>query len=126
MAVLVPVAAVDKKDDCQWTALQLAVREGQSSVIKTLLDAGAALDTEGVDEWTPLFNAAMKGQKAVVASLLDHGADPEAKESVGSTPLKDREADMNARNADGLQHCWKHLSGATWPWCEGSSTAGPI
>ena len=73
-------ADMNRKDNYKRTALHLASRcwWGQSSVIKTLAEAGANLNVQdGLGEWgmTPLMWAAYRGHANVVVELIRAGAD---------------------------------------------------
>jgi ankyrin repeat protein len=72
-----------------YTALHLASRAGEASVVEALLGAGsdpeAATSSGGA---RPLHFAALSGDAATVTALLEHGADPNGREQQwGQTPL---------------------------------------
>jgi ankyrin repeat protein len=69
------------------TLLQEAAAKGQLSVVKILLDNGAAVDGVRQGDLTPLDLAAFNGHKAVVDFLLSKGAKADARTENGITPL---------------------------------------
>jgi ankyrin repeat protein len=69
------------------TLLQEAAAKGELSVVKLLLDNGAAVDGLRQGEVTPLDLAAFNGHKAVVDFLLSKGAKADARTENGITPL---------------------------------------
>jgi ankyrin repeat protein len=72
----------------QHTPLHVASRTGQSTVVRTLLDAGADPHAATSSGATPLHLAAQAGSAEAVAALLDHGADVNVQEHTwGQTPL---------------------------------------
>jgi ankyrin repeat protein len=70
------------------TPLLLAVREGHTAAVKTLLDGGADINQwrQG-DRTTPLLLAAINGHYDLVGLLLERGADPNLASEAGATPL---------------------------------------
>lgn len=67
------------------TALAQAAEAGQSEIVRTLLDAGAAPDLGGVT--TPLEAAVVEGHAEVAQTLIDAGADVNRAVEDGFTPL---------------------------------------
>jgi ankyrin repeat protein len=66
------------------SALRLAAYQGQLSLVKRLVEAGAQLEMEG---WTPLIYATFNGHAEVVEYLLSKGADINAVSESGMTAL---------------------------------------
>ena len=65
-----------------------AVRKGDLSLTRSLLDKGANVNAKGLYDQTPLFFAADRGHLEVARLLIDRGAKIEAKDSFyGMTPL---------------------------------------
>jgi len=56
------------------TALHIAAREGNSEIVKTLIEYGADIDSVDNENWTPLMRAAISGNKEIVDLLLTKGA----------------------------------------------------
>jgi ankyrin repeat protein len=69
------------------TLLQAAAGKGQLSIVKLLLDNGAAVNGVRQLATTPLHYAAFNGHKAVVDFLLSKGANADAQTEQGVTPL---------------------------------------
>ena len=81
------------------TPLTFAVAQGNETVVKQLLAAGAPVNSparvpfysrEGdapTGFWAPLHAAASKGDKEMVSLLLAAGADPNGRDKKGRTPL---------------------------------------
>ena len=65
----------DIYDNLTNTPLIEAVRSGQASRIKELIDLGADINQAGEQGWTPLNWAAGKGSLEVTALLVEKGAD---------------------------------------------------
>jgi len=66
---------VNQKNKGGATALHIASREGNLSIVKILIDAGAntnLIDNEG---YTPLMRASLMGNSEIVEYLLNNGAD---------------------------------------------------
>ncbi|EWG52286.1 hypothetical protein FVEG_16962 [Fusarium verticillioides 7600] len=75
-------------EDENKTPLHLAAQKGFRSVVKKLLDEGAADVSVGdEDEWTALHFACSEGHIEVIDELLRHGADPRLTDSFGRNPL---------------------------------------
>ena len=77
--------------------LTLAVKHGQLSSVRLLLDLGADVDErilleqveEPTESWgTPLWYAALAGDLAITRELLDRGADPNANVYASGWPLR--------------------------------------
>jgi DNA-binding CsgD family transcriptional regulator len=77
-----PVNGADKYGT---TPLYKAAVQGETEIVRMLLEAGADPDREsrGEDEGRPLCAAASWGRTDIVRLLLEHGADPNAVESQG-------------------------------------------
>jgi ankyrin repeat protein/N-acetylneuraminic acid mutarotase len=78
------INAPDRKGE---TLLQAAAANGKLSVVKLLLDSGAAVDGLQQPGLTALHYAAANGHKAVVDLLLSKGAKAGAQTEGGITPL---------------------------------------
>lgn len=66
------------EEDSKHTPLHLAVNKNFSSVVKTLIEQGAAIEARDANQWTPLHHAVQMNFLKVVEVLLEHGADPNA------------------------------------------------
>jgi ankyrin repeat protein len=70
------------------TALLVAARDGQSSAVNALLDAGGDINqTSDTDHATPLILAVISGHYDLAKVLLDRGADPRLATTDGATAL---------------------------------------
>lgn len=58
------------------TPLHVAILEGRSSLVPTLLEHGASVMTSHPSGWSSLHLALQRGDTEMVDSLLKHGADP--------------------------------------------------
>ena len=76
-------------DGRERTPLQLAVVNGQLSLLQALLARGCDPNTRDREGRTPLFSALEHGADALplVRALIAHGANPEAADANGETPL---------------------------------------
>ncbi|KAF5652742.1 ankyrin repeat [Fusarium sp. NRRL 25303] len=75
-------------EDESKTPLHLAAQKGFRTVVKKLLDEGAADASVGdEDGWTPLHFACSEGHTDVIDELLSHGADPKLTDNSGKNPL---------------------------------------
>ncbi|CVK96227.1 uncharacterized protein FPRN_12200 [Fusarium proliferatum] len=75
-------------EDEKKTSLHLSAQKGFRSVVKKLLDEGAANASVGdEDGWTPLHFACSEGHTEVINELLSHGADPKLTDSFGKNLL---------------------------------------
>ncbi|XP_075455512.1 ankyrin repeat domain-containing protein 16 isoform X8 [Ascaphus truei] len=74
-----------------WNCFHIATREGESAVIRYLLDVFPGIwNTESKIKRTPLHTAAMHGCFEVVAVLLERcNYEPDCKDSCGVTPFMD-------------------------------------
>ena len=107
-------------------SLHDAAREGDTALIKRLLENGAEIEAKDKDGWTALTSAALHGHRSVVECLLDRGADIEAKDKDGYWTaltsaawqshksivecLLDRGANIEAKNTNG----YTALISAAW------------
>ena len=64
-----------------------AIKEGNETTTKLLLDSGADINKADNDGWTPLYIAAQNGYVEIVKLLLDSGADKDKADEDGRTPL---------------------------------------
>jgi ankyrin repeat protein len=71
-----------------FTALLLAVRDGQMDAVRALVEGGADVNQvrEG-DVTSPMLLAAINGHYDMVKFFLDNGADPNLASTDGATPL---------------------------------------
>eukprot|EP00287_Rhodomonas_sp_CCMP768_P032000 CAMPEP_0202849540 /NCGR_PEP_ID=MMETSP1389-20130828/81037_1 /ASSEMBLY_ACC=CAM_ASM_000865 /TAXON_ID=302021 /ORGANISM="Rhodomonas sp., Strain CCMP768" /LENGTH=295 /DNA_ID=CAMNT_0049527565 /DNA_START=12 /DNA_END=899 /DNA_ORIENTATION=+ len=81
--------SVDESVQGGVTALHIASRQGESPIVRLLLDHGAAVNIQaaGKDELTPLMFAASWGHTEVVSSLLAVQADPNLASVNGDSAL---------------------------------------
>ncbi|KAI0126620.1 ankyrin repeat-containing domain protein [Xylariales sp. AK1849] len=78
----------DVVDTCDETPLLYAAENGYASIVRLLLDAGAAIDAkDGYHGMTALCRAAQNGHSSVVKLLLDEGAAVDIRCSLDVTPL---------------------------------------
>lgn len=62
-------------ENCDWTALMYAARNGRTECVKALIAGKADLNIKDNDGWTPLMSAARNGHTECVKALVDAGAD---------------------------------------------------
>ncbi|KAG1692623.1 Ankyrin repeat domain-containing protein 50 [Nymphon striatum] len=88
-ALILRGADVEVIDRNGQTALNLASRQGDVSIVTILLNSGKANPDQADNEgWTPLRSAAWGGNTKVVEALLEHGAQVENADSDGRTALR--------------------------------------
>jgi ankyrin repeat protein len=80
-------ADINARDDEDYTALDLAARDGNEALVKLLLDAGANIDTPRNRDPSMLTLAAYSGKEAVVQMLMDAGADVNMQDEDGDSAL---------------------------------------
>lgn len=80
-------ANIDAPDDCQWTPLIVAAREGIVEAAKELLFSGAQLQCQTSYGATALNRAAYDGNVECCELLLEAGAEMEIKDDTGNTAL---------------------------------------
>jgi ankyrin repeat protein len=80
-------AAVDAKDDRQYTPLHFAALNGHTQVCRMLMKAGAAVDAKVDQQYRPLHSAASEGHVEVCRMLLEAGAAIDARHDKRNTPL---------------------------------------
>lgn len=81
-------AAVDARDNEDYTALHWAALRGNKALVSVLVAAGAAVGA--VDKTfraTPLHLAVRAGHLAAAGALVEAGADPRVKDAYGRTPI---------------------------------------
>ncbi|GAB1600935.1 hypothetical protein Ahia01_000371700 [Argonauta hians] len=76
----------DQNDDGK-TALHIASRAGQETIVELLLAAGAQVDIQCLDNTTALHLAMWKNKEAVVGRLIAAGADPNLRDQDHWVPL---------------------------------------
>jgi ankyrin repeat protein len=86
-SLLAAGAAVDGKDESDWTALHFAAAGGWTDVAALLLDRGADPNSRAFFDMTPLHWAAAKGHAEVAGMLTRRGARAAARNAYGMTPL---------------------------------------
>lgn len=59
---------------CEYTALHIAAQQGNTDIMKLLIDAGAKINATDNDHWTPILVAAANGHTACVEILITAGA----------------------------------------------------
>jgi len=67
--------------------VRLAVSVGSLSLLKILLNAGAAADQCGLDGWTPLLEAAYRNNVVCASKLVRRRADVNSRDRSGVVPL---------------------------------------
>lgn len=85
-AVEVLLTRVTEKKDL-GTALQIAAAFGHTTILQTLLQAGADVNTKDKDGYTALMIAAKKGNTESVKALIANGAQLDATDTDGDTAL---------------------------------------
>lgn len=81
-------AALDRLDRDGYTPLGYAARAGCLEVVTQLVQAGATVEiADPRNGWTPLHQSADQRHTEVVQYLLKHGANPNARTSLGKSPL---------------------------------------
>jgi cytohesin len=96
-ALLAAGAAVDARDNEDYTALHWAALRGNKALVSVLVAAGAAVGA--VDKTyraTPLHLAVRAGHLAAAGALIDAGADPRVKDAYSRTPLDYAKSSGNA------------------------------
>jgi ankyrin repeat protein len=73
--------------DSRQTLLHGAAADGNTDIVKLLLNAKANVNARDVSGETPLHSAVRSGKDDIVALLLDAKADPNARNNYGVTPL---------------------------------------
>jgi hypothetical protein len=82
-----------RANGCPWKpprnekAMIIAAQEGQETVVRALLEAGADVNKTLDKGATPLYIAAQNGLEAVVRALMEAGADVNKAMDNGGTPL---------------------------------------
>lgn len=79
----------DKRNIYGWTPLSRAVRDGQDTIVKMLLDTQQVdVNAKNVDGWTPLSREASNAHDAMVKMLLETpNIEVNARDGNGWTPL---------------------------------------
>ena len=96
------VVAVDATDDDGWTALMIALREGRTEVVETLIESGADVNAKAYKGATALMGALSVGNTEVVKVLTEAGADVNAKSNEGWTALMSASQEGNAEAVEAL------------------------
>ncbi len=68
--------------------LHIAAHNGNTAILKILLDKGAGLESQGISAYTPLHTAVNSGKLYAVLFLLQQGANVNAKDASSKTPLE--------------------------------------
>jgi len=77
LAMLIPISCLaDPAED-----LLAAVRKGDASRVKVLLEQGADVNAKSPYGATALFFAADRGNMEIIRILIDHGADVKVKDT---------------------------------------------
>ena len=99
---------VDAGDEWGRTPLHRAAREGDTAIVRVLVEAGANVNAGDWEGTTPL-HAAARSDSTIVRVLLNAAADIGARNDRGETPLHhaSRGADPNAANETPL-HEWTY------------------
>lgn len=86
---LVDLLHVDLNQSYEYegTPLHVAVKEGDTELVKYLLEKGANPNAKGAFGETPLHIAVDRGYLDIVKLLLENGADPNIQSNEGNTPL---------------------------------------
>ncbi|MGN6665761.1 MAG: ankyrin repeat domain-containing protein [Trinickia sp.] len=79
-----PKTDIEKLDAAGENAMMLAALNGDTDLVKALIDQGAEVNKKG---WTPLHYAASNGHDDIVKLLIDHSAYIDAGSPNGTTPL---------------------------------------
>jgi ankyrin repeat protein len=87
MRELLLKSGIDSKDGSGSPSLDNAIRSGNETIVKLLLQAGAPVNPERPTVWLPLFEAAFFKRIAILKLLLDSGAQVDGLDSQGSTYL---------------------------------------
>lgn len=90
---------LEVKDERGWTALMIAVANGNEALTTLLIRCGARLIARDVNGFTPLHWAAFNGMSKVVEMLIAKEADVNSQSKFGWTPL------MQACTRGHLQIC---------------------
>jgi ankyrin repeat protein len=85
-------AEVVDRGDSLGSALVIAARDGDTTTLEALLQAGVHIDGIGADGFAALHHAAAHGRTSAVAALLRRGASPRVRSvhcrtCTGTTPL---------------------------------------
>ena len=86
-AVSVSCPAVRAEDRGTEHVLLRAIRQGDATLLKSILRRGTPADIRSEDGVTPLMVAALHGSAEMVEMLLERGADPRAANERGVTAL---------------------------------------
>ncbi|WP_084084394.1 MULTISPECIES: ankyrin repeat domain-containing protein [Cupriavidus] len=92
-----------------WTPLHYAATNGNTGIVKYLLDHSAYIDAESPNATTPLMMAARGGHIETVKLLLDEGADMRLRNQQGMTVIDFAERYHQDEIAAGLKSRWQKL-----------------
>jgi hypothetical protein len=100
-------AAVDARDNNNWTPLMKACSAGRYDVAEYLIGSGAVIDAPGLagsfGERTPMMQAAFNGHAAIVELLLKKGANADYKNIKGDTAHSLAKSKFNMKIASMLE-----------------------
>ncbi|OGM04482.1 MAG: hypothetical protein A2008_08140 [Candidatus Wallbacteria bacterium GWC2_49_35] len=109
-------AAVDARDNDNWTPLMKACSAGRYDVAEYLIGRGAAIDAPALigsaGERTPLMQAAFNGHAAIVELLLKKGANADYKNIKGDTAFSLAKSKFNMKIASMLEDFAKNPDAA--------------
>ncbi|KAI9658930.1 MAG: hypothetical protein M1821_001890 [Bathelium mastoideum] len=80
-------AVTNPKHDLTTAWFDIAVKLGQATAVRLLVEKGAKIDRTDANGNTPLIAAAKNGSEAVVRLLIENGAAIDLKDFHGNTPL---------------------------------------
>nr|KAF6488693.1 ankyrin repeat domain 31 [Molossus molossus] len=98
-------AGINKRHAIEESPLHLAVRRGNLSLMKVLIESGADVNLKDNTGWTPLHKASTEGSNDIIVELLKAGANVNCENLDGILPLHDAVANNHLKAAEILlQH----------------------
>ncbi|XP_015427158.1 PREDICTED: putative ankyrin repeat domain-containing protein 31 [Myotis davidii] len=98
-------AGINKRNTRGESPLHLAVRRGDLSLMKVLIESGADVNLKDNAGWTPLHKASSEGADDIIVELLRAGANVNCEDLDGILPLHDAVANNHLKAAEILlQH----------------------